>query len=112
MATGLGGRREDYAIADGNPAFELYGADYINHPAVIAQNDNMVAINTAFAVDIYGQIITEHGGASLRGASRRRRAEALVSIAHPDVHAELERQMRGVFWSTPSGPVSDAGGAQ
>jgi len=77
VATGLGGSREDYAIAD--------LADYI---------------------------ITEHGVASLRGASQRRRAEALVSIAHPDVRAELERQMRGVFWSTPSGPVSDAGGAQ
>jgi acyl-CoA hydrolase len=39
-------------------------------------------------------IVTEHGAVDLRGKSLRRRAELLVSIAHPDFRAELEAAAR------------------
>ncbi len=37
-------------------------------------------------------VVTEYGAVNLHGLSLRRRAEALISIAHPDFRAELARQ--------------------
>jgi len=38
-------------------------------------------------------VVTEFGVASLHGRNLRQRAEALISISHPDFHAELERSL-------------------
>jgi len=40
--------------------------------------------------------VTEYGAVNLHGKTLRQRAEALVSIAHPDFRAELQRQISGV----------------
>jgi acyl-CoA hydrolase len=37
-------------------------------------------------------VVTEYGGVNLFGRSLRQRAEALVSIAHPDVRGDLRRE--------------------
>jgi len=50
---------EDLDYIDNNPAFELYDASYVNNPRTIAQNDNMVAINNAMAIDLTGQVAAE-----------------------------------------------------
>jgi len=42
-----------------NPAFESYPVSYTNHPAVIAQNDHMVSINSVIEVDLLGQCNAE-----------------------------------------------------
>jgi len=62
IATAVGGAREDMEFIDGNPFFELYSVHYVNNPAVIARNDNMVAINQALSVDLTGQIAAESVG--------------------------------------------------
>ena len=62
VGTAIGGGREEYAIINQNPVFELYGADYTNDPRIIAANDNMVAINSAFAVDLFGQVAADSLG--------------------------------------------------
>ncbi len=38
-------------------------------------------------------VVTEHGAVDLYGLTLRKRAEALISIAHPDFRAELRRQV-------------------
>jgi 4-hydroxybutyrate CoA-transferase len=38
-------------------------------------------------------VVTEHGAVDLHGLTLRERAEALISIAHPDFRAELRRQV-------------------
>jgi acyl-CoA hydrolase len=38
-------------------------------------------------------VVTEHGAVNLHGLALRQRAEALVSIAHPDFRAELRREL-------------------
>lgn len=38
-------------------------------------------------------VVTEHGAVDLHGKTLRERAEALISIAHPDFHAELRRDL-------------------
>jgi len=49
-------------FANENPLFEVREASYVNDPAIIAAHDNMVAINSALAVDLTGQIATESIG--------------------------------------------------
>ena len=41
-------------------------------------------------------VVTEYGAVNLHGLSLQRRAEALISLAHPDFRAELRRQ-----WAAP-----------
>ncbi len=48
-----------YDCLDNNPTILMLPAEYVNNPAVIAQNDNMVAINTAIQVDLTGQVGSE-----------------------------------------------------
>jgi acyl-CoA hydrolase len=38
-------------------------------------------------------VVTEYGAVDLHGLNLRQRAEALISIAHPDFRAELRRQI-------------------
>ena len=38
-------------------------------------------------------VVTEYGAVNLHGRSLRERAEALISVAHPDFRAELARDM-------------------
>lgn len=57
-----GGTKEEMDFVDGNPLFELYPNSYATNPVVIAQNANMVAINSAVAVDFTGQVTAESLG--------------------------------------------------
>jgi 4-hydroxybutyrate CoA-transferase len=48
--------------------------------------------------DIADTVVTEYGIAHLLNRSVRERAEALISIAHPDFRAELRREARRLYW--------------
>jgi len=52
----LMGTRKLYDWADHNEEILLKPCDYVNDPYVIAQNDNMVSINAAMQVDLFGQV--------------------------------------------------------
>jgi len=56
------GNQRLYDFLDHNPSVLMLPGDYVNDPRVIAQNDNMVAINTAIAVDLTGQVAAESIG--------------------------------------------------
>jgi 4-hydroxybutyrate CoA-transferase len=45
-----------------NPLFELYPAEYVLDPSIIAKHNNMVAVNSAVAIDLTGQISAESIG--------------------------------------------------
>jgi len=57
-----GGSKEDMDFINMNPIFELYSAEYCLDVRVIAQHDNLVAINSAVSVDFAGQIAAESIG--------------------------------------------------
>jgi 4-hydroxybutyrate CoA-transferase len=57
-----GGTKEDMDFVNMNPAFELHSAEYCLDVRVIAQHDNMVAINSAVSVDFAGQVAAESIG--------------------------------------------------
>ncbi len=155
------GTRKAFDFVDNNPFMEFHPNQYVNDPFVVAQNDKMVAINSALAVDLTGQVcadsigtsiysgfggqldfirgaarskggkpiialpstakggtisrlvdtllpgsgvvttradvhyvVTEYGIADLYGKSLRERAQALISIAHPDFRPALEEAAR------------------
>jgi len=47
------------AFVDHNPMFELHAIDYVQDFTTIAAHDNYVAINSALAIDLSGQVTTE-----------------------------------------------------
>ena len=56
------GDQDFYDFIDRNPDIELMPSSYVNDPYIIAQNHNMVSINTAVQIDLTGQICSESLG--------------------------------------------------
>ena len=56
------GSQRIYDYIDDNPAIEILPVDYVNDPNVICQNDNMISINAALEVDLWGQVCAESVG--------------------------------------------------
>ncbi|MBL7119971.1 MAG: 4-hydroxybutyrate CoA transferase, partial [Dehalococcoidia bacterium] len=70
VATAVGGgTKEEMDFINDNPLFEVYSSTYILDPRVIAAHDNMVAINSAIAVDLTGQIAAESVGPVMTSGS-------------------------------------------
>ena len=59
------GTRNLYEWADDNPLIEFHRTEYVNDPFVIAQNERMVAINSAIEVDLTGQVCADSIGPKL-----------------------------------------------
>jgi acetyl-CoA hydrolase len=87
----LFGSKRLYDFAHNNPLIELHPSDYVNDPFNIAQNDNMVAINSALQVDLTGQICADSIGSKLysgaggqvdfiRGAARSKGGLPIVAF--------------------------------
>jgi len=58
-----------YDFVDDNPAVWLLPGGYVNHPFVVAKNDNMVSINTSMQVDLTGQAFSESIGHKMYSGS-------------------------------------------
>ncbi len=80
-----------YDWANDNPALEMRGSDFTNDPRVIADNDRMVSVNSALAVDLTGQVAADTllgkffsgiGGQVdfVRGASRSRGGRSIIAL--------------------------------
>ena len=86
------GTKRLFDFVDDNPIIELHPTSYTNDPFVIAQNDNMVAINSAIEVDLTGQVCADSIGTAfysgfggqtdfIRGASRSRGGKPIIALA-------------------------------
>ncbi|HEU18484.1 MAG TPA: GNAT family N-acetyltransferase [Deltaproteobacteria bacterium] len=56
------GKRETYEYLHDNPMVEFRTIDYTNNPLIIAQHENMTAINSALEIDLTGQASAESIG--------------------------------------------------
>ncbi|MDR3763691.1 MAG: acetyl-CoA hydrolase/transferase C-terminal domain-containing protein [Acidobacteriota bacterium] len=85
------GTRKFYEFVDDNPAFDFRPSSYCNDPFVIAQNDNVVAINSAVEIDLSGQVVSDSVGTRfvsgfggqldfMRGAARSRGGKPIIAI--------------------------------
>jgi len=62
-----GGTKEDLEFVNNNRLFELYDADHVLDPRIIASNDKVLAINSALSIDLTGQIAAESIGPMMIG---------------------------------------------
>ena len=53
-----------YSLMENNPIFELRRSAYVNNPFIIAENENMVSVNTALQIDLTGQVCSESMGST------------------------------------------------
>ncbi|MDD5168775.1 MAG: acetyl-CoA hydrolase/transferase C-terminal domain-containing protein [Syntrophales bacterium] len=51
-----------YDFVDDNPRCASYPVDYTNDPFIASKNDNLMSINNAIEVDLYGQVCAESAG--------------------------------------------------
>lgn len=86
------GDRKTYEFMDNNPKLESYPVDYVNDPAVIARNDNVVSVNSTIEMDLTGACNSEHvnghqftgAGGQLdfvRGAYASRGGKSIIAFA-------------------------------
>jgi acyl-CoA hydrolase len=85
------GTRALYDWVHDNPMVEMRPSSFTNDPFVIARNDAMIAINSALAVDLTGQVAADTvsgrfysgiGGQVdfIRGASRSRAGKPIIAL--------------------------------
>jgi itaconate CoA-transferase len=66
--TNAWGTKKMYDFINDNPSMESYPVSYTNDPAVVAQNDNFISINSILEVDLLGQCNAEFlAGAQFSG---------------------------------------------
>ena len=56
------GSQKTYEFMNDNPSMESYPASYVNDPAVIARNRDMISVNSVLEVDLLGQCNAESMG--------------------------------------------------
>jgi 4-hydroxybutyrate CoA-transferase len=89
-----------YHWVDDNPIIELHPTEYVNDPFVIAQNERMVAINSAIEVDLTGQVCADSIGHKfysgvggqldfIYGASRSRGGVPIIAL--PSTAKDISR---------------------
>lgn len=54
------GDRATYDFLHENPAVEAHPVDYVNDPAVIARNEQMVSVNATLQIDLFGACCSEY----------------------------------------------------
>ena len=85
------GSRKLYEFVDNNPHVEFHGTDYVNNPAVIARNNQMISITSATQVDLTGQIVSDSVGGQfysgiggqvdfIRGAGMSRGGRPIIAM--------------------------------
>ena len=91
-----------FRFVDNNPIFEFHPTSYTNDPALIARNDNMVAINSALQIDLTGQVCSDSVGTRfysgiggqvdfLRGASRSKGGKPIIAISSTAKNGGISR---------------------
>ena len=91
IASFVMGTKKVYDYVNNNPFFEFRPVDYTNDPFVIAQNDKMVAINSALEIDLTGQVCADSRGYQfysgiggqldfIRGAARSKDGKPVIVL--------------------------------
>jgi acetyl-CoA hydrolase len=96
------GTREWYEYVDDNPLFNFQPNSYTNDPFIIAQNDNVVAINSAIEIDLTGQAVSDSVGGRfisgfggqldfMRGAARSRGGKPVIAVTSTAKEGSVSR---------------------
>jgi RimJ/RimL family protein N-acetyltransferase/acyl CoA:acetate/3-ketoacid CoA transferase beta subunit len=85
------GTKKIYEVIHKNPDFQFYPSEYTNDPFRIAQNPNVVSINSAIQIDLTGQICSDSIGTRfysgfggqvdfVRGAKRSQGGRSVIAV--------------------------------
>lgn len=85
------GTRKLFDFINNNPEFEIHPIEYINYPPNIAENDNMVSVNSCLQVDLQGQVVADTIGLTqfsgvggqvdfVRGATMSRGGRSIIAM--------------------------------
>jgi 4-hydroxybutyrate CoA-transferase len=96
------GTRQLFDFIDDNPGFEFRSVSYTNDPFVVAQNDRMVAINSALQVDLTGQVCADSIGTRpysgfggqidyIRGAARSKGGVPIIALPSTALNGTVSR---------------------
>jgi 4-hydroxybutyrate CoA-transferase len=96
------GTKKLFDFVDNNPIFEFHPNSYTNDPIRIAQNDNMVAINSALQIDLSGQVCSDSLGTYfysgiggqvdfLRGAAHSKGGKPIIALPSTAKNGEFSR---------------------
>lgn len=102
IVTFMMGTKRLYDFINNNPIIEMNSVDYVNHPIVISQNDNMISINSCIEVDLMGQVSSESMGLKqfsgtggqvdfIRGASMGKNGKSIIAIPSTAKKGEVSR---------------------
>jgi len=91
IATFLMGTKRLYDYVNNNSAVEMYPVTYVNDPLIIAQNDNLVSINSCIQIDFLGQVVSDSVGPNqltgvggqvdfVRGASMSNGGRSIIAM--------------------------------
>lgn len=75
------GNQNLYDFLDQNPGIAIMPGSYVNHPSVVAQNNNMVSVNTTLNVDLSGQCASETIG-SLQYSGSGGQSDTAIGALH------------------------------
>jgi len=96
------GSKRLYDFVDNNPSVEFQTSDFINDPYIIAQNDKVVAINSALQIDLSGQVCADSLGTRLysgfggqvdfiRGAARSKGGKPIIALPSTAKNGSISR---------------------
>ena len=102
IATFVLGSQHLYEYVNNNPVFELHPCDYTNNPFTIAQNEKMVAINSAIEVDLTGQVCSDSIGTRIysgfggqvdfiRGAAYSKGGKPIIALPSTTKDGKISR---------------------
>ncbi|MFI5253614.1 MAG: acetyl-CoA hydrolase/transferase family protein [Bacteroidota bacterium] len=91
-----------FDFINNNPIIELHPSHYTNDPFIIAQNDKMVAINSAIEIDLTGQVCADSIGHTfysgfggqvdfMRGAARSKNGKPIIAIPSTAKNGQYSR---------------------
>lgn len=96
------GTKRLYDFMDDHSIVEMRSSDYVNDPAVVARNRGMVAINSALAIDLTGQVCADSIGSLIysgvggqvdfiRGAARAERGKPVLALPSTAKNGTISR---------------------
>jgi len=96
------GTKRIFDYIHNNPMFEFHRTRYTNDPFIIAQNERMMAINSAIQVDLTGQVCADSIGATpysgfggqldfMRGAARSKGGKPIIALPSTARNGRISR---------------------
>ncbi|MBF0192979.1 MAG: GNAT family N-acetyltransferase [Magnetococcales bacterium] len=112
------GSKKLYDFVHENPHVEFHPSEYTNNPSIIAQNESMVAINSAIEVDLSGQVVADSVGSRLysgiggqvdfiRGAAQSLNGHPIIALPSTAKNGTISKIVPSI--SKGSGVVTSRG---